>query len=223
MYLKGLSRRRAMNGSITTLILIATFMSSMLSVEGAQSGRRVPKKNDPPAPVQGTKEEPPPSESAPKTDPAKLQILVVRDSPSMRAPDYLANIAVEGVAERLKQSSALQVTRGRGMSRKQASDYAKASKTEHVLWIELNYDSMMVSRLPSDSRRVDLTIDYTVYAPETGKVAASGRVYERPYQPRVGGVGLPVPVPSGRAQIEYITRQAGEDVADRVMGSLKKV
>jgi hypothetical protein len=209
-----------MAGSMATLLLFAIFMSSIITVEGAQSGRRVPKKNDSPAPVQGTAEEPPPSETSPKkSEPAKVPVLIARDSPSMRSSEYLANRAIEGVTERLKESSTLQVTRGRGMSRKEASDYARASKTDHVVWVELNYDTMMGNRVPSDSARIsDLTVDYAVYAPETGKVAASGRVYGRPYRSSVGGVGLPLP---GHQQIEYVIRQAGQDVADRVMNALK--
>jgi hypothetical protein len=104
------------------------------------------------------------------------------------------------------------------MSRKEAGDFAKNSKTEHVLWLELDFDNMM--RSPSDNRRVELYISYAVFAPETGKVATHGRVHERPYQTTIGGVGVPLPVPSGNAHIEYIIRQTGEDVADRVMDAL---
>jgi len=220
MCIKGLSRPSAMAGSIMTLVLFAIFASSIITVEGAQSGRRVPKKNDSPAPVQGTAEEPAPSETAPKKpEPAKVPVVIARDSPSMRSSEYLANVAIDGVTERLKESSTLQIARGRGMSRKEASDHARGSKTDYVLWVELNYDTMMANRVPSDSARIsDLTVEYAVYAPETGKVAASGRVYGRPSRSSVGGVGLPLP---GNQHIEYVVRQAGQDVADRVMNALK--
>jgi hypothetical protein len=221
MYFKGQSHRRAIFRSLLALFLFVFTVSAIAVPAGAQSGRKPPKKSEPAAPVQGAEPEPPPSEPTEKPEAEKLGIHIVRDSPSMRSSEFLSNQAIEAVSERLKQASSLTVGRGKGMNRKEASDQAKRSKTDHVLWIELDYDSMTMTRSPTYRRSGrEIFIDYAVFSRETGKVLTHGRVYERPLQATVGGVGLPVPVPTGREPVEYIIRQAGHDVADRVLGAL---
>ncbi|HWP45186.1 MAG TPA: hypothetical protein VNO14_18230 [Blastocatellia bacterium] len=212
------SRRRAIAGAFLKSLLLAFFITTVAVAAGAQSGRRIPKKSEPPAPVQGAKDEEPPVKTEAKTEAPGLAIMVVRDTNSMRSPEYLADAAIDSISSRLKEARSLSVRRTRGMNRKEASDHAKQSKTEHVLWVELDFDTMMRSSV--DRSRPEFHINYTLFAPETGKVAASGRVYERPYQPRVGGVGIPLPVPGARQHIEYLVRQAGEDLAERVMSEL---
>ncbi|HET9533709.1 MAG TPA: hypothetical protein VFQ92_25385 [Blastocatellia bacterium] len=219
MYFRGLSHRRAIFRSLLTLVLFVFSISTIAVPAGAQSGRKPPKKSEPSAPVQGAEPEPPPGEPTEKPEAVKLGIHIVRDSPSMRSSEFLSNLVIEAVSERLKQASSLTVGRGKGMNRKEASDHAKRSKTDHVLWVELDYDSMSMTRSPTYRRSGrEIYIDYAVFARETGKVMTHGRIYERPLQARVGGVGLPVP--TGREPVEYIIRQAGHDVADRVMGAL---
>lgn len=216
MFYRGLSRRRSAVASLVALILFSLSVSVIAFAAGSQSGRRVPKKNDPPAPVQGAQTEEPPAETTKKPEQPRLAILVVHDSPTVSTSEYLAAVALDGVSERLRESSALAVERTKGLNRKEAGDRAKNSKGGYVLWIELDFDSMMTG---SVSRRREMTINFVLFAPVSGNVSASGRVYERPYQPSAGGV--PIPVPSGQVPLEYIIRQTAQEVADRVMGALK--
>jgi hypothetical protein len=64
-------------------------------------------------------------------------------------------------------------------------------------------------------------LDYALYEPGTGKVKTSGRIYQRPYYP--GGVIVPSQRSGVSIPIEYSIRQAGEDVAERILSVLNVV
>jgi hypothetical protein len=65
-------------------------------------------------------------------------------------------------------------------------------------------------------------INFTLYIPGTGKVKTSGRVHPGDYRNRtgVGGVGIPLPVPNSAAGLEYMLKETGREIAQRVIDSL---
>jgi hypothetical protein len=68
----------------------------------------------------------------------------------------------------------------------------------------------------------NMVVRYYVYAPTTATLKVQGQVYMRPASARVGGVRLPIPVPSTspRVGVEYVLEQAGRDAAERVASAL---
>lgn len=211
-------RNRQMSKAIAVFCLIL-FLSAIAS--GAQSGRKIPKRTEPPKPVQpSTEQEPVKPESEPeKTQKSLIPMLILRGQ-SFNSSSFYVDIVMDGCASRLQKSLALKVTPSRSeVNRKEASDQAKASDELYVLWIEPNFDRFDMSR---DSTYNSVSVDYYLFAPKTGDRKSWGKIYLRPYSPTAtpGGVQVPLPVPSGRVPIEYLLKQAGEDVADRVLSAL---
>ena len=118
---------------------------------------------------------------------------------------------MDSCAARLRQAvlSSVRIAE-KDMHRKEASDYAKNSTDVNVAWLEMEREGM------SNSIE-DLAISYSLFAPGTGKSKAMGRV---PLRRRgVGGIGLPAPSGSPAA-LEYTFKQAGREVADRILNAL---
>jgi hypothetical protein len=215
MHRRSFSRRTIFLLFFCALVMIASAIMST-----AQSGRRIPKKNNPP-PLETTLPEPPktteqPAPEKPAPETPRTPILVVRYVPGVYTSYIAADIVTDGCAARLGQSASLSVRKGKEMTRKGASDFAKNSSDTYVAWLEIQSDqSGMTTRDDGTGR---YSIAYTLFIPGTGKTKTSGRIYPRQYQPNVGG--LPLPVPTSRAPAEYILRQAGEDAADRMMNAM---
>jgi len=200
----------------TTLCLI--FLLSVV-VSGAQSGRKVPKRNDPPKPVQPSTEEEPVKAESEKPQSSLIPMLIVRGH-TFNSSSYLVDIITDGCASRLQKSSSLKVNPSRAeVNRKEASDQAKASEELYVLWLEADLNRFDMDRTSTYS---NTSVDYYLFAPKTGERKSWGKIYLRPYNPTTstGGVNVPLPVPSGRVPVEYLLKQAGEDVADRVLSAM---
>lgn len=195
------------------LIVCALSLLCLSQSALAQSGRRQNKNVSPP---------PPPVAPEPKTE--------TEVKPPVVKPDTSATIIVGGdkfgssiyilsayvdaamvaCMDRLRKSAGLEVTGGGNMSRKEAMDRAKKEQEAHVLWLEV--------RVEEDGTG-DASVAYTLFAPQTAKNTASGRVYLGTQ--RVGGGTIGVGVPSSRRlPLEYQLRDAGRTVADRVIGKL---
>jgi hypothetical protein len=110
----------------------------------------------------------------------------------------------------------------REMNRKEASDAAMPPTPRYVVLLELSRERMGYDRRRDNGYYPeDVVVQYTVFSPGTGKVKTSGRVYTRRAGMNRGGVGLPLPVPTdGPAAAEYMLKQSGREVADRVIDSL---
>ncbi|MEW6210521.1 MAG: hypothetical protein AB1631_19300 [Acidobacteriota bacterium] len=197
--------------------IIAIVFCLICPISFAQSGRRPPKKSDPPAPVQ------PPSQPEPEAKPSKPEaprtpILLAKNVWGTGDEITYSSTMLEACAAKLAKSGRLEIDVSReDRNRKEASDYAKNSSKIYVVWMELHFTSRYNR---SNTRQGDYDsfyIDYNLYEPVTGKSKTGGRVYQQPY--RQGGVG-PLPVPGAYVPIEYSIRQAGEDVADRILSAL---
>lgn len=187
------------------------------SISFAQSGRRPPKKSDPPAPVQPSSTPEPEIKEA-KPEAPRTPVLVAKNVWGTGDEITYSYTMLEACAAKLAKSGRLEIDVSReDRNRKDASDYAKNSSKIYVVWMELHFTSRYNR---SNTRQGDYDsfyIDYNLYEPGTGKSKTGGRVYQQPY--RQGTVG-PLPVPGGYVPIEYSVRQAGEDVADRILSAL---
>lgn len=97
------------------------------------------------------------------------------------------------------------------MSRKEAIDKAKKQNVAHVVWLELRVED-------SGASQPVITIQYTIFMPETGKVKTSGHVYLDRSQVSSGRVGVGLPPSVTRSMpLDYLMKEGGRSVADRVM------
>lgn len=196
-----------------SLLFIALLLVTAASFAQAQSGRRIPKQptstdTNPPSQPE------PPTQSTPTETAPRLPILAIKNLQSVGVSSILANTALEGCLEELKQSTAVQVSSGKDKNRKEASDYAKASKDTYVVLIQLETDAAgSVGVMGGDPR--SLYVSYIAFAPGTGKIKTQGHVYQGRSRGPVG-----VPVPGSTASIDYELRRCGREAADRVLDAL---
>jgi hypothetical protein len=204
----------------------------------AQSGRRG---QAPPPPAQPVIEPSTPKQTAkppeadspapiPEKEPEVLaRLLVTVDDNKFDNLGNLANVVVSTCSERLRQASALSVAKEKPLNRKEASDKAKAEEQHHVVWLHLQVDQFNNSR---NVNLQDFQVEYIVFSPKDGKIKTQGKVYLRPYQPKVGiggiGVPLPIPVPNSpvgvpgqSSPLQHSLEQAGVETADRIMQAFK--
>lgn len=207
--------KRIVAGIIGTLLISALALSA-----GAQSGRRIPKRSEPPPPVQSappdqTPPTPPPQPARPRTP-----VHVGESTRGMGGASYLSNVVVEACARQLEKSSAVEVTADdRWMTPGEASNRAKASETTYFLAIVIDATSYNNDPRATVNNRpdVDIFVDFSLFTPRTGKTKTHGRLYIRPY---ASSGPMPLPTP-GAARLDYLLRQAGEDVADHVLRALE--
>ncbi|MEK6300373.1 MAG: hypothetical protein AABO41_06595 [Acidobacteriota bacterium] len=142
----------------------------------------------------------------------------MKNLPNIGISSIYSNIALDGCLEELKQSPSVEVSSGKDKTRKEASDYAKASKDTYVLLIQLEQEmnprgDAGVLATGGDPRT--LVVSYLLFTPGTGKIKTSGRIYQGTTR---GGVGQPVP--NTRGIVDYELRRCGRDAADRVLDVL---
>ena len=194
--------------------ILALFILAMcaLTVQ-AQSGRR--RTTPPPAaPVPTPTPEPTPT---PKKDDktSELSFLVGSDRNTGPAaiPLVFHSAAVRACADRLRSRSSAQVDMSqRDLSRGEAIEKAKSSKNTYVVLLTLTMDQMGRSW-------DDLQLDFLVLAPETAKVVITGSAYVNSSRAGPVVVGPTSRVPAGVFREQWV-RQAGEDVADRIIKKL---
>jgi hypothetical protein len=199
-------------------VSLALLVAFCCLVANAQSGRRQAKPA-PAAPVPSPTPEPTPSPT-PKRNENDVNFLVAsgdRGASMSMAPLQYSDAATTGCADELRKrtSAAVDVSR-REMSRGEAIEKAKASKTTYVVLVTLVEDRYSAS----SSGYVEFQIEYVVFAPGTAKVVANGRTYEnRGASKGPISVGRPrgSTVPTYR---EASFRRAGEEAADRILKSL---
>jgi hypothetical protein len=180
----------------------------------AQSGRRQSKNisPSPPAIVEAKTED---EAKKPAVKPAPVASLIVggnRLSSSFDIPAGSLDVAIDACIEKLgKASSLTAIGGGNNMSRKEAIDKAKKQETAHVVWLELKVENY-------NSSSSGIILEYSVFEPQTAKVKTFGHIYLDRAQVGNGriGVGLP-PSTTRRLSLDYMMREGGRTVADRVM------
>ncbi len=202
------------------IFLLALALSMLGGVAQAQSGRRLPNRSDsPPAPPSTAPTAPAEQPTPTKSDKPKQQLLVTK-SLNDSFSNYYSDLVVRACLDRLKEGAYASVSLAREMNRKEASDFAKNSTDTHVLWLEWDSDRMGSSQ--SDQAQTNSYINYALYTPGTGKIKTSGRVHPGDYRNRtgVGGVGIPLPIPNSAVALEFMLKESGREIAQRVINSL---
>jgi hypothetical protein len=186
-----------------------------ISVHG-QSGRRQPKA-PPAAPVPTPTPEPTPAPKKEK-DPSELAFILASDNSSAFEvyPLSYYDAAMRGCADRLRSGSSASVTVSEGnMNRGEAIKKAKGETTNtYVVLIKLVLDEMYARSYD------DLEVDFTVFAPKTGKVVVFGRSYQNINRKGPIVVGPTSRGSSGALYREQLLKFAGEDAANRILKAM---
>jgi hypothetical protein len=203
--------------SLLLMLAISACVVLPLSV-AAQSGRRAPKK---PEPIPEESPEPTPSPKPTVERPrVSISVGINGNSGFSNLPSYFYDSALVGCAERLRDAPSASVhVSGREINRAEAVRLAKSQKEGFVVFLELRTDSMSTATQNTDYP--DLSLDYTVFGPDTAKVVTSGKTYPRAY--RKGSI---IPLPTGRnpsAYYEQLIQLAAKDAADRILSALHLV
>ena len=209
MRLKSLISPRRAGG----LLLCALLMLNVIPLAEGQSGRRVPKRPTAPDPLPPTSSEPPiqpPNQQSSQNEKNRIPVLVVKYLPNISSSSMAGNIVIEGFLERMQRAATVKVRAGKDMNRKEASDYAKSSEDNYVVWLQLQSDT--ASGMGGYEDPNDLYVDYVVFTPGTGKSKTSGHVYQRTR----GAIQMP----RTTSGAEYTLRRAGAETAERVLSSL---
>lgn len=124
--------------------------------------------------------------------------------------------AMRGCADRLRSGSSATVTMTQStMNRGEAIKKAKAETTNtYVVLIKLVLDKMYAKSYD------DLEVDFTVFAPKTGKVVVFGRAYQNVNRRGPIVVGPTSRGSSGALYREQLLKFAGEQAANKILKAL---
>ncbi len=194
---------------VTALLLLGLSINT-----GAQSGRRSPKLPTPvtsPAPPTTTKEPSnpdPAKQPTPGEFPAKVQLLIGRQPTSkhLQSEDVIA----ASFFKRLNQYATVAGTSIGDIKQEQAIARAKAETDALVVWLRFDIDSYQNGTIILNSQ--DLQIEYSVFAPHTGKKQTKGKVY---FQGIGGGRMRKSDWPTG-TPIKITAEAAGIEAAERL-------
>jgi len=131
--------------------------------------------------------------------------------------DSFSNVslnAVSGVkrscAQRLGEPEWIKVdATQRTMTRSDAIKLAKAEKDSYVVWVQIREDTMGGRQSGTAN---SFYIEYTVFAPVTGKVHTSGSTY-----PRSRNRNVILDRRTSNIEGDYYLNQAARDAADRIL------
>ena len=192
---------------ILLLALIAVFAVAV----SAQSGRKAPKSKSAP---------PPEPESVPaplkptEKEKATLTFIVGidRDLSFVSIPTYFSEDVLRACVDRLDSGPSVDVNVApRDVNRGDAVKGAKAEKEAYVVLLNLRSDSTSAS---GGGSYKDIYLEYVVLTPQTGKVATSGRTYQRS-----GGGVLGIPG-TASTSVEYALKEAGREAAERILNAM---
>jgi len=199
------------------LFLCLSVIAALGASTAAQSGRRQTKTSSP-APVPSPTAEPTPSPKPPAQK-SEVSFLIAADRTTSMQTYFLSyyDAAMRGCAEKIRNSSSANVdVASQPMNRSEANKKAKAEKTTYVVLIELTGPTM--SSNPT-SEYEDIELNYVVFAPETGKIATSGRCY---YNSRRAGPVVVGPSRGSSSSIyrETMLREVGQEAGERILKAL---
>lgn len=219
------TRRRTHAAAFAILLAVAAF-AALVSSAAAQSGRRSPQPISPvatptPTPeVVGESE----SESRPKrSESAGPTFVVYQLDGAFPYIDYtVENVVMNGFMERLTRAKDISASLGgKKLTRKEAQELAKKETASHVVLVEITEDMMAGGGSMGQADTRQLAIKTYVYAPG-GSLKYTDHTSQRPLQrtTSIGGVRLPLPVPTRRIERfpnELELEQAARDAADRIL------
>ena len=135
-----------------------------------------------------------------------------RDLSFVSIPVYFSEGVLRECANRLDAGPSVDVdVAPRDVNRGESVKRAKAEKEAYVVYLNLRSDSMNSS---AGGSYQDIYLEYVVFTPQTGKVATSGRTYQR-------SVGSVIGVPrTSSAAVEYALKDAGRAAAERILDAM---
>ena len=201
-----------MNRQLKTLLLVSVVAVTFITIVQAQSGRRQTKPA-PAAPVPTPTPDPTPKQKEETKSELGFLVGIDRADSFNYVPLTFYSVVVDSCANRLRHGSSAQVDKTDRLSRADAIKKAKSEKTTYVVYLRLT--SMAMREYSS----AEAEIEYIVYAPQTGKVAASGRSYQN--ASHKGPIVVQPPRGSNNTVFqEQMLKRAAEEAADRILKAL---
>ena len=193
---------------LTACLCAALVLLCVLTTVG-QSGRRARK----PAPLPTPSAEPSPTPlSAEKAKPLMTFIVGMNKlNDYSTVPMQTRSAVLRACANRLDEPEPVKAdTTSKDMNRGEAVLRAKSEKEAYIVWLRLRPNDVSGRAGSGDSD--DLYIEYSVFAPATGKETASGRVFPS-YRTRTI---IPGPSTSSIYSDGYLI-QAAKETAERIL------
>ena len=212
-----MSERSKFLSSISATLLAAFLLAGGLSVL-AQSGRRA--KTPVPTPTATPAPAPTRTKSTEKeTLTITLIVGIDRYSDVSDIPLQFYGDVLRSCTERLDDSKSVKIKpMSENMSISDAAHQAKQEKEAYVVSLQLRSDNTRVGFQTTRDLN-DVYVDYTVFAPTTGKVVARGKTYQRAAS--LGGIITKQP--TGRTTIgdnDYWLKQAARAAAEKILAAL---
>ena len=203
--------------SKTQFLALCVALLAVCAIAGyAQSGRRQPKAPSV-APVPTPTPEPTPQPKKQEDKKSELGFILAADRfSSMESyPSSYFDAVMAGCADRLRGASSASVTVAQDdMNRGTAIKKAKAETTNtYVVLFKLKLDEAARSY-------DDLEAEFTVFAPQTGKVVVFGTAYQNVNRKGPIIVGPSSRGSSGGLYREQFLKRVGEDAGDRILKAL---
>ena len=175
----------------------------------AQSGRQVKKSAAMPIPTPESSPTPKPVE---KPKPAFTFIVGIdRHADFSRVSLSAYSGVLRNCADRLDDSLSVKAELASSdLTRADAVRKAKAEKEAHVVWLQLRANNLRGQTGVEDDP-YDVSIQYAVFAPTTGKQVTSGNVFPDAYRNRR------IRVPSPTIDEDYYLNQAARGAAERIL------
>lgn len=192
-------------------------MLGCFTLVDAQSGRRnVPSSPPPPVPTPTPEPTPKPKQEEEKEPDLFFVIGADQNSTSGYFPISYYDAVMRGCAEALRKGSSAGIeVMSRDLGRGEAIKKAKADQRTYVVHLVLTARTMSGSQSSSYN---DAELEYTVFAPQTGKIATAGRTYQNANRSGPLVVG-----PSGTTSALYREKLlliAGQDAGERIIKAL---
>ena len=181
----------------------------------AQSGRRQPKAPSvAPVPTPTPEATPEPAKQEKRSELGFI-IASERYSGLESYPLSYYDAVMAGCSGRLRSASSATVDVSQNdISRGDAIKKAKAETTTYVVLVKLKLDEMTARSYD------DLEVEFTLFAPQTGKVVTFGTAYQNVNQTGPIITGPRSRGSSGAMYREQFLKRAGEDVAQRILKAL---
>jgi hypothetical protein len=175
----------------------------------AQSGRRTRKPEAQSAPTPEATPTPKPAEKAKPSVVFLVGLDKYGDFSRISLSDYSG--VLRSCAERLNESRSVKAdTAQRDMGRADAIRQAKSEKETYVVWLQLRPNTVSARTGVYDDP-YNVYVEYTVFAPITGKQETSGNTYPEAYRRTT------VRIPSSPTVGDYYLNQAARGAADRIL------
>jgi len=206
-----MTKRLPASNVLYAICFATVLLTSVLAVMG-QSGRRMRKSASEPVSIPTPEATPTPRMSSEKPKPAFTFIVGLdRYSDFSTISLNIYSGVLRSCVERLDDSESVVAEMSTNdMSRGDAIRKAKAEKEAYIVWLHLRSNNFNdQGRTQGDSRNV--YIEYSVFAPVTGKLATSGNTYPEAYRNR--GIRLPTSSING----DYYLNQAARGAAERIL------